>query len=160
MKTQGSNTCTPEINLDSSVLSSTELLDLLTEYSDIFATSGAPGAQNHVVKHTIKTTGLPVRQSLHKMPMTLKETIDKEVTKMLEQGIVEPSTSPWSSPVVMVKKQDGTWGFCIDYRKLNAVTHQDAYPLPRIDKTLDLFSGSTYFTILDLAAGYWQVGIE
>ena len=53
-----------------------------------------------------------------------------------------------------------TWWFCIDYRKLNAVTHQDAYPLPRIDETLDSLSGSTYFTTLDLAAGYWQVGIE
>ena len=71
------------------------------------------------------------------MPMILKDTIDKEVTKMLQQGIVQPSTSPWSSPVVMVKKRDGTWRFCIDYRKLNAVTHQDAYPLPRIDETLD-----------------------
>ena len=79
---------------------------------------------------------------------------------MLQQGIVQPSTSPWSSPVVMVKKRDGTWRFCIDYRKLNAVTHQDAYPLPRIDETLDSLAGSTYFTTLDLAAGYWQVGIE
>ena len=92
--------------------------------------------------------------------MILKDTIDKEVTKMLQQGIVQPSTSPWSSPVVMVKKRDGTWRFCIDYRKLNAVTHQDAYPLPRIDETLDSLAGSTYFTTLDLAAGYWQVGIE
>ena len=73
---------------------------------------------------------------------------------------MRPSTSPWSSPVVMVKKRDNTWRFCIDYRKLNAVTHQDAYPLPRIDETLDSLSGSTYFTTLDLAAGYWQVGIE
>ena len=94
------------------------------------------------------------------MPVTLKETVDKEVTKMLENRIIRPSASPWSSPVVMVKKRDGTWRFCIDYRKLNAVTHQDAYPLPRIDETLDSLSGSTYFTTLDLAAGYWQVGIE
>ena len=60
----------------------------------------------------------------------------------------------------MVKKRDNTWRFCIDYRKLNAVTHQDTYPFPRIDETLDSLSGSTYFTTLDLAAGYWQVGIE
>ena len=108
----------------------TKLLDLLSEYSDVFATVGTPGAQNHVVKHTIKTRGLPIRQPLHRMPVTLKETVDKEVTKMLENRIIRPSASPWSSPVVMVKKRDGTWRFCIDYRKLNAVTHQDAYPLP------------------------------
>ena len=85
------------------------------------------------------------------MPIALKDTIDTEVTKMIRQGIVRPSTSPWSSPVVMVKKRDNTWRFCIDYRKLNAITHQDAYPLPRIDETLDSLSGSTYFTTLDLA---------
>ena len=63
-------------------------------------------------------------------------------------------------PSVMVKKRDGTWQFCIDYRKLNAVIHQHAYPLPRIDETLDSLSGLTYFITLDLAAGYWQVGKE
>ena len=160
---QSSHDYTPEINLDSSTLlpaEKTKLRDLLTVYSDIFATSGTPATQNQVVKHNIKTTGPPIRQPLRKMPMILKDTIDKEVTKMLQQGIVQPSTSPWSSPVVRVKKRDGTWRFCIDYRKLNAVTHQDAYPLPRIDETLDSLAGSTYFTTLDLAAGYWQVGIE
>ena len=107
METQGSNTCAPEINLDSSLLSSmekTKLLDLLSEYSDVFATVGTPGAQNHVVKHTIKTRGLPIRQPLCRMPVTLKETVDKEVTKMLENRIIRPSASPWSSPVVMVNK--------------------------------------------------------
>ena len=142
------------------LLKKTKLLDLLSEYSDVFATIGTPGAQNHVVKHTIKTTGLPITQPLHRILVTLKEAVDKEVTKMLEHGIIRPSVSPWSSPVVMVKKRNGTWWFCIDYRKLNAVTHQDAYPLTRIDETLDSLSGSTYFTSLDLAAGYWQVGIE
>ena len=75
---------------------------------------------------------------------------------MLQQGVVRPSTSHWSSSVVMVKKKDGTWRFCVDYRKLNAVTHQDAYPLPRVDETLESLAGSVYFTTLDLTAGYWQ----
>ena len=112
METQGSNTCVPEINMDSSLLSSTEktkLLDLLSEYSDVFATVGTSGAQNHIVKHTIKTTGLPIRQPLRRMPVTLKETVDKEVTKMLENRIIRPSASPWSSPVVMVKRRDGSY---------------------------------------------------
>ena len=64
------------------------------------------------------------------------------------------------APVVMVRKKDGTWRFCIDYWKSNAVTHQDAYPLPRVDETLELLAGSTYFTTLDLASGYWQVEID
>ena len=79
---------------------------------------------------------------------------------MLEQGVVKPSRSPWSSPIVTVKKKDGSWRFCVDYRKLNSVTHQGAYPLPRIDATLDSLAGATYFTTLDLASGYWQVEVE
>jgi len=60
----------------------------------------------------------------------------------------------------MVKKKDGAWRFCIDYRKLNDVTHRDAYPLPQIDATLDSLAGTTLFTTLDLASGYWQVEVD
>ena len=80
-------------------------IDLLSEYSDIFATQGTPPAQTTVVKHSIKTTGAPIRQPLRRTPVTLKDTIDQEVTRMLQQGIVRPSTSPWSSPMVMVKNE-------------------------------------------------------
>ena len=79
---------------------------------------------------------------------------------MLQDGVIRPSTSPWSSLIVMVRKKDGAWRFCIDFRKLNDVTHKDAYPLPRIDETLESLSGSTLFTTLDLASGYWQVELE
>ena len=62
--------------------------------------------------------------------------------------------------IVMVKKKDGTWRFCVDYRKVNAITHHDAHPLPRIDVTLDSLAGSTLFTMLDLASSYWQVEVS
>ena len=97
---------------------------------------------------------------MRRVPEALKDSINCEVNRMLEQNIIRPSSSPWSSPVVMVQKKDGSWRFCIDYRKLNSVTHRDAYPLPRIDATLDSLTGCQYFTTLDLAAGYWQVGLE
>ena len=90
---------------------------------------------------------------MRRVPVALKDTINTEVNRMLEQNVIRPSCSPWSSPVVMVQKKDGSWRFCIDYRKLNAVTHGDAYPLPRIDSTIDSLAGSCYFTTLDLAAG-------
>ena len=73
---------------------------------------------------------------------------------MLQNDIIQPSHSPRSSTIVMVKKKDGTWRFCVYYRKVNAITHHDAHPLPRIDATLDSLAGSTLFTTLDLASGY------
>ena len=112
------------------------------------------------MKHAIPTTAPPIRQSIRRVPEALKDSINCEVSRMLEQKIIQPSSSPWSSPVVMVQKKDGSWRFCIDYHKLNAATHRDAYPLPRIEATLDSLKGCRYFTTLDLAAEYWQVGLE
>ena len=77
--------------------------------------------------------------------------------EMLQKDIIQPSASPWASPVVLVQKKDGTIRFCIDYRKLNAVTRKDAYPLSRIDETLEALGGSNWFSTLDLLSGYWQV---
>ena len=76
---------------------------------------------------------------------------------MMKQGIIQPSSSPWSSPIVLVKKKNGKTRFCVDYRKLNKITKRDTYPLPRIDKILDSLGKAKYFTSLDLASGYWQV---
>ncbi|XP_062421526.1 uncharacterized protein clasp1b [Pungitius pungitius] len=76
---------------------------------------------------------------------------------MQRAGIIEPSESPWASPVVMVPKKGGEWRFCVDYRRLNDVTKKDSYPLPRVDECLDLVAGSSWFSSLDLRSGYWQV---
>ena len=112
------------------------------------------------IKHSIRVEGPPVRQPLRRIPYALQDTVRTEVQKMLKEGMIRESSSPWSSPVLMIKKKDGTWRLCVDYRKLNAITHKDAYPLPRIDETLESLSGSQFFTTLDLASGYWQVEVE
>ncbi|GBM00253.1 Transposon Ty3-I Gag-Pol polyprotein [Araneus ventricosus] len=79
---------------------------------------------------------------------------------MVDNGITEESSGPWATPIVLVKKKDGSTRFCVDYRNLNEITKKDSYPLPRIDDTLDALYGSQWFTLLDLKSGYWQVEIR
>ncbi|GBN11484.1 Transposon Ty3-I Gag-Pol polyprotein [Araneus ventricosus] len=79
---------------------------------------------------------------------------------MLKEDVIKSSESPWSSPVVLVKKKNGEWRFCMDYRRLNKVTKKDVYPLPRIDDALDCLVGARIFSIMDLKSGYWQVELD
>ena len=79
---------------------------------------------------------------------------------MLDQNIIQPSTSPWSSLTVLVKKKDEDLRFCVDYRKLNNITMNDCHPLPRIDDILDALQGARYFSTLDHKSGYWQIPVN
>ena len=98
--------------------------------------------------------------TVRRVPPQHHEEVRKLLDDMLERGVIEPSTSPWASPIVLVRKKDGMTRFCVDYRKLNDVTRKDAYPLPQIDTTLDTLSGSQWFSTLDLLSGYWQVEVD
>ena len=113
-----------------------------------------------VMRHGIKTSASPIKQPIQRLPVALKKVVNTEVDKMLNNDVIGPSRSAWSSPVVLVKKKDQSWRFCIDFRKLNAVTVKDAYPLPHINDTLDSLAGAKYFSTLDLALDYWQVELE
>ncbi|GBN73387.1 Transposon Ty3-I Gag-Pol polyprotein [Araneus ventricosus] len=86
--------------------------------------------------------------------------IENEVQRRLKEDVIQPSDSPWSSPVVLVKKKNGEWRFCVDYRRLNKITKKDVYPLPRIDDALDCLSGAKIFSMMDLKSGYWQIEID
>ncbi|KAJ8006688.1 hypothetical protein DPEC_G00109820 [Dallia pectoralis] len=79
---------------------------------------------------------------------------------MIDSGVVRESASSWAAPIVLVKKKDGSWRFCVDYRKLNAVTHKYVFPLPRIEESLTSLKESKWFSTLDLASGYWQVEVD
>jgi len=89
-----------------------------------------------------------------------KEALETELNKLLDSGVIRSSDSPWSSPVHLVKKKDGSIRFCIDYKKLNTVTRKNAYPLPRIDESLESLGGNEWFCTLDLQSGYHQVAMN
>ena len=82
------------------------------------------------------------------------DMVEEAMEDMKRAGVIRPSKSPWASPVVIVRKKGGSCHFCIDYRRLNEVTVKDAYPLPRIEDSLDILEGSSVFSTLDLASGY------
>ena len=129
----------------------------LHEYQDVFANPGGKLGCTDLMEHTIDTgDAKPIKQRPRRVPLSQREIESQEVDKMLEEGVIEPSDSPWASPVVLVTKKDGSIRFCCDFRKINALTRKDAYPLPRIDDSLDALSGSRWFCTLDLKSGYWQ----
>ncbi len=139
----------------------TELAALLCKYSDVFSKDKEDIGRTSLIKHEIDTGETrPIKQAPRRLPFTKRNIEREEIEKMKRQGIIEPSVSPWASPVVLVTKKDGTTRFCIDYRKVNAATTKDAYPLPRIDDCLDSLAGSVWFSTLDLNSGYWQVEME
>ena len=95
-----------------------------------------------------------------RIPHALREEINTQIDSVLDHGIIQPSRSPWASPLVAVPKKDGGTRLCVDYRQLNTVTLKDAYPLPHIADTLEALSGEKYFSTMDLSSGYWQVGVH
>ncbi|VEN42942.1 unnamed protein product [Callosobruchus maculatus] len=133
----------------------------MTEYQDIFDVGIGKKGRTNVVRHKIHTGDVPpIRQPPRKLPLAKREEANRIIKEMEEEGVIEQSASPWPSPVVLVKKKDGSTRFCVDYRQLNNVTLKDSYPLPRIDDTLDTLAGSKVFFTLDLKSGYWQVEMD
>ena len=138
-----------------------EVKELLLQAHDVFALDDSELGCSAVVEHHIDTSDHhPIKQQMRRTPFVQRELIAQLIQKMREQGIVKPSTSPWSSPVVLVPKKDGTTRFCIDYRRLNSITKKDVYPLPRIDDILDTLGGCKYFSTLDLSSGYWHIEMD
>jgi hypothetical protein len=114
-----------------------------------------------LVEHT-KDTGdaKPVKQPPRRVPIAFAEEEKKLIMQMQEQGIIRKSSSPWSSPLVLVIKKNGKVRPCVDYRHLNAVTIKDAFPLPRIQDCLDTVAGATIFSTFDLTSGYHQISVR
>ncbi len=135
--------------------------DLLCSYADVFSQGPDDLGRTNLVEHRVHTgDSTPIRQPPRRLPPIKQEAANKAIQEMLDQGLIEPASSPWASPIVLARKKDGSWRFCVDYRKLNDATRKDSYPLPRIDDTLDRLGGMQLFSTLDLRSGYWQVEME
>jgi len=137
------------------------LRKLLHEYSSTFSRGENDLGRTEVVTHSIDIgDSKPVRQPLRRHPPAHQQAIREHVASMLQQGVIEPSKSPFASNIVLVKKKDNTLRCCIDYRQVNALTKKDAYPLPRTDMCLDAMAGSVWFSTFDLRSSYHQVAMD
>ena len=137
-----------------------ELENLLEDYKHMFAEDMNELGETDVYEHKIPTGDeFPRSQRLRRYSDKQNEFIKEEIQRMLEAGIIRPSSSNWSSNVVIVDKKNGKQRLCVDYRSVNKVTKQDKYPLPNIQEALDSFNGAKWFTTIDLASGYWQMKV-
>jgi len=137
-----------------------DLKQLLTDHQHTFVTSSADIGFCSILQHDIDTGDVrPIRQAPRKPPLATRDAEDEILNEMLKTGVIEPSMSSWASPVCLVRKKDNSFRFCIDYRRVNAVSKKDAYPIPDIQDTLDHLRGAKYFATFDLLSGYWQLGL-
>ncbi|KAG1580706.1 hypothetical protein G6F48_010280 [Rhizopus delemar] len=138
------------------------LRKLLKKYENIFDWDNNTIGHTNLLKHkiTIKEDTMPISHRPYRISPLEAEHLQKELDKYCKLGVIEPSNSPWAAPVILVKKKNGEYRMVIDYRKLNAVTKKDAYPLPRIDDLLDTLGKAKVFSALDMRAGFHQVPME
>ena len=132
-----------------------ELQQVLDQHATLFQDpKGLPPQRKYDHSIPLQQGTQPVNLKPYRYSPAQKDEIERQLKDMLQQGIIKPSTSPFASPVLLVKKKDGTWRFCVDYRHLNNITVKNKYPLPITDELLDELHGAQWFTKLDLRTGY------
>ncbi|CAM4657216.1 unnamed protein product [Caretta caretta] len=149
-----------EVNLSMTLgrIQRQQIQELCTSYAPTF--SATPGLTERAY-HSIDTGNAhPIRVQPYRVSPQAKIAIEREIQDMLQMGVIRPSESAWASPVVLVPKPDGEIRFCVDYRKLNAVTRPDNYPMPRTDELLEKLGRAQFISTLDLTKGYWQVPLD
>ena len=127
----------------------------LHDHCELFSIDGELG-HTSVMEHAIPTVHLQPRR----VPYNRLPEIERFVNEGLATGVIRPSKSPWTSPLVLVKKEDSSTRFCVDFRRLNDVTVGDSFPVPRIDDSLRALGGAQIFSTIDLTKGYWQVPVR
>ena len=138
-----------------------KFLRFLKDSHEVFALEeDERGGTDRVQLHIDTGDAPPKKQNPRRLPFSVRKEVSEHLRRMEKAGVIRPSNSPWASPIVLVRKKDGTHRFCVDYRGLNEVTKADTFPLPRITDLLDQLAGTKYFSTLDLASGYWQIEID
>ncbi|KAK7889547.1 hypothetical protein WMY93_025107 [Mugilogobius chulae] len=141
-----------------SYLSEDQLGDIVVLLQSYPSLLGDTPSRTSVLEHDIDVgSAAPIKQHAYRCPLPKREAMKKEVQYLLENGLATPSHSPWSSPCLLAPKSDGTPRFCTDFRKVNAVTVPDSFPLPRMEDCIDNIGPAVHITKLDLLKGYWQV---
>lgn len=131
---------------------------LLTQFQKLFQNPSTLPPPRQIVHHiNLLPNTAPINVRPYRYPQFQKSEIEKQVTELLSLGLIQPSTSPYSSPVLLVKKKDGTWRMCVDYRALNTTTVRDRFPIPTIDELLDELGHASWFSKLDLRQGFHQI---
>ena len=134
-----------------------EMAKIIHRHKGIF--SDLPGKTNVIQHDIIVTDDKPVRLKPYTIPIHLRDNLQKEIDELVSMGLIEPSNSAYASPIVLVKKKDKTIRLCVDYRKLNNVTLFDPYPMNNAEDIMAQLSNATIFSKLDMAKGYYQVGL-
>jgi hypothetical protein len=131
-------------------------VDLVARHQYVFSMGEFELGQTHVVGHTIDTGGArPIKQHPRHVPPHQQKFVDDTIKELLDRNLIQESESPWSAPIVLDRKHDGSFCLCVDYRWLNYCSVKSSQPLPRIDETLNKLSGLRFFSSLDCASGYW-----
>jgi len=138
-----------------------QLRNLLKANISLFVDRLELAGASNLDPHTINTgDAKPIKLRAIRVSPHLQEHLKVLTDEMLAAGVIRESVSPWAFPVILVDKPDGSLRFCVDYRRLNAVTIKDAYPIPRVDEILDALSGKKYISTMDLSSGYWQIPLR
>ena len=134
------------------------LRDLINEYSDIIGEDIADLSQTGIVQHVIETKPevTPIRSKPYNIPVGLRAEVKRQLYVMLDKGLIQMSSGTWTSPIVLVKKKDGSYRFCVDYRKLTSVTEKQSMCLSNIENTTEIMHGKKYFSSIDLCSGLWE----
>lgn len=134
------------------------LESLIKELSDIMRSDGDFVGETALIEHDIVLEDdHPIHVRPRPIPFHLREIVADQLENMLKLNVIRVSSSPWSSPILLVPKADGKYRFCVDFRRLNERTRKDRTPMPRIDDVFAEIGGARVFTTLDLLSGFWQV---